>query len=143
MTKTLSWLMTAVMCALVFLTAGCTQETARGGKAFDQVFENLDLQKNTKLHAEEYWKSVKGQECASDGMVVDVRRDNNGAEVFVARPGHATSRDFNVVLAVPDVAQAAALNRRQHIRFRGLLSEYRADRDGGVVLTLRTAEIVK
>lgn len=120
--------------------AGCKKSYI---KAMDDVFNNLDLQKNTRLHVEEYWKTVNNQERLCEGMVTDVRRDRGGAEVFVAVPSRITFRDYNVVLTVPDVTVAAALNRRQTIRFKGVLASYRAGREGGVILTLRGVEILK
>lgn len=119
---------------------GCQQPYA---KAMDDVFNNLDLQKNTRLHVEEYWKTVNNQERTCEGMVADVKRDRGGAEVLVAVPSRITFRDYNVVLTVPDVSAAADLSRRQKIRFKGVLASYRAGRDGGVILTLRGVEILK
>jgi hypothetical protein len=109
----------------------------------DDVFNNLDLQKNTRLHVEEYWKTANNQERTCEGMVVDVRRDRGGAEVFVAVPSRITFRDYNVVLTVPDITAAADLNRRQMIRFKGVLASYRAGREGGVILTMRGVELLK
>jgi len=141
MNKGIMWVLIALTCTLVVVgQVGCRPSYA---KAMDDAFNNLDLQKNTKLHVEEYWKTINNQERTCEGMVVDVQRNRSGTEVFVAVPSRITFRDFNVVLTVSDVAQAAALQRRQNIRFKGLLSNYKAGRDGGVVLSLRGAEILK
>ena len=129
---------TCVLVAVGF--AGCQKSYV---KAMDDVFNNLDLQKNTRLHVEEYWKTVNNQEHSCEGMVVDVQRDRGGAEVLVAVPSRITFRDYNVILTVPDVTVAADLKRRQTIRFKGVLASYRAGRDGGVILTLRGVEILK
>ena len=135
-----SWLAVVLGIGLALGLASCSQEP---GRSLSDVFDNVDLQKNTKLHVEEYWKTVNGQEYKAAGRVVDVRRDRGGAEVFVAVKSRMTFRDYNVVLEVPDVSQAADLKRRQDIRFRGVLSNYRSDRDGGSILTLKGAEILK
>ena len=141
MNKGIMWVLIALTCTLVVVgQVGCRPSYA---KAMDDAFNNLDLQKNTKLHVEEYWKTINNQERTCEGMVVDVQRNRSGTEVFVAVPSRITFRDFTVVLTVSDVAQAAALQRRQNIRFKGLLSNYKAGRDGGVVLSLRGAEILK
>jgi hypothetical protein len=140
MHKGIKWATIALTCALTIAgLAGCRRT---GAKAMDDVFNNLDLQKNTRLHVEEYWKTVNNQERTCSGMVVDVQRDRGGTQVLVAVPSRITFRDFNVVLTVPDVTRAAALNRRETIRFKGTLSGYKAGREGGVVLIMRGAEIL-
>ena len=140
MNKGIMWVMAALTgVVLVASLTGCRRSYA---KEMDDAFNNLDLQKHTKLHVEEYWKTINNQERRCEGMVIEVRRDRGGAEVFIAVPSRITFRDYNVVLTVPDIAQAAALTRRQKIRFRGILNNYRAGREGGVVLTLQGAEIL-
>lgn len=141
MNKGIIWALLALTCAfMVGGQVGCHPSYA---KALDDAFNNLDLQQNTKLYVEEYWKTINNQERTCEGLVVDVQRDRSGTEVFVAVPSRITYRDYNVVLTVSDVAQAAALQRRQNIRFKGTLSNYKAGRDGGVVLSMRGAAILK
>lgn len=128
------------LAAALFLGAACGKQALRG---LDEVFDNLDTQKNTDLHVEEYWKTVNGKDYTAAGRVVDVRRDREGAEVFIAVPSRITFNDYNVVLVVPDVTQAAALKRRETVRFKGFLNSYKSGRNGGAVLTLRGVEILK
>jgi len=122
------------------LSVSCGKSAER---ALDEVYNNLDLQKNTKLHVEEYWKGINGKDFTAAGRVVDVQRDREGAEVFVAVPSRITFHDYNLVLVVPDVAAAADLNRRQDVKFKGFLSNYKAERYGGAVLYMRGVEILK
>lgn len=140
MNKGIMWVMAALTGVVMIAgLAGCRRSYA---KDMDDAFNNLDLQRHTKLHVEEYWKTINNQERRCEGMVVEVRRDRGGAEVFIAVPSRITFRDYNVVLTVPDIAQAAALTKRQKIRFRGILNNYRAGREGGAVLMLQGAEIL-
>lgn len=141
MNKGIIWALIAMTGVLSVLgQVGCRPSYA---KALEEAFNNLDLQKNTKLHVEEYWKTINNQERTCEGLVVDVQRNRSGTEVFVAVPSLITPRDYNVVLTVSDVAQAAALKRGQNIRFKGTLSNYKAGRDGGVILSFRGGAILK
>lgn len=138
-TRLRSVIMVGTFGAAILMAASC----GRPFKALDHVFENLDLQKNTKLHVEEYWKTINGKDYTAAGRVVDVRRDREGAEVFVAVPSRITFHDFNVVLTVPDVSHAAALSRQQNVTFKGFLNNYKSDRNGGTVLYMRNVEVLK
>lgn len=129
-----------IVLAAMVLAAACGKQKL---PALDEVFENLDKQSNTDLHVEEYWKTVNGKDYTAAGRVVDVRRDREGAEVFIAVPSRITLDAHNVVLLVPDVSQAAALKRRETVRFKGFLSDYKCGRNGGVVLTLKGVDILK
>jgi hypothetical protein len=115
---------------------------SQAGEGFQQVYDNLDLKKNTKLHAKEYWKGVEGKEVSWSGAIFDVRGGRGKAQVFVANSSRTAHRGYNIVLVMHDMEKAAKLKKGQKIRFRGNLHDYDLGRQGGVVLTLTEAEIL-
>ncbi|MEW6109142.1 MAG: hypothetical protein AB1632_08290 [Nitrospirota bacterium] len=111
-------------------------------KDFQKVVDNLDLRKNTKLHVREYWKEIEGKEVVWSGIVFDVRGGRGKAEVLVANKIRPAVRGYNIALIVYDVSRAAKLKKGQRIKFKGYLHGYSAGRHGGIVITLRDAEIL-
>lgn len=126
--------------AIVF-TFAALGAAAAAELGFGQVVDNLDLQKNTKLHVREYWEGVRGRVLSSSGTVVDVKGGRGRAQVIVANTSRRLVRGHNIVLVMDDEQRAAKLRKGQQIRFRGALHDYRSARHGGVVLTLSNAEL--
>ena len=108
------------------------------------MFVKLDVTKNTKLEVTEYWKAVMGKEYQSSGVVSDVVGRKNMAEVRVVDRSRATlAGGYNMVLLMPDIDKASQLRKGEMIRYKGYLSSYRGGMRGGVVITLKDAEVSK
>jgi hypothetical protein len=126
----------AIICACAFVGA-CGQSKL----SFETIVDNLDIGKNTELHAKEYWKSIEHQELISSGTVVDVKDGRKGAEVMVAKSSRPASDGINMDLRVPDIARAAKLKVKESIKFKGTLREYKNRRSGEVVIYLEDVVI--
>jgi hypothetical protein len=126
-------------------SAGSTIPAARNSdRASADMFTALDTSKNTKLAVTEYWKSVMGKEYGSSGVVVDVRGRRNMAEVRIFDRGRQSmAGGYNLVLLVPNIDSAVKLRKGDQIRFKGYLASYRSGRQGGVVVTLKDAEVLR
>lgn len=88
---------------------------------FNELEDNLDTDKNTKVSVKEYWKKVKGQEVSWAGKVVDVSSGKNRYKISV-KLGNAVRP--NVSLLTSDDA-AVSLKKGQAVRFKGSLHTYR------------------
>ena len=88
---------------------------------FNELENNLDTDKNTKVSVKEYWKTVKGQEVSWTGNVVDVTSGKNRYKVSVKLGNKSRP---NISLLTSDSA-AARLKKGQSVRFKGSLHTYR------------------
>jgi hypothetical protein len=114
---------------------------AAGPASFGQLVDNLDQRKNTKLHTQEYWKTVKGQEVTWSGEVVDVDGGSSKAKIYVVDKSRPTYKGYNIVVVTSDVAKAMTIKKGQKLRFKGLLDDY--DRkDAGAVVELKEATVL-
>ncbi|HKQ31446.1 MAG TPA: hypothetical protein VJS66_09190 [Burkholderiales bacterium] len=107
--------------------------------SFGQLVDNLDPRKNTKLHAKEYWKNVKGSEVSWTGEVVDV--DSNGsskAKIYVADKSRPLYKGYNIVVITGDIAKASTVKKGNKLRFKGLLDDY-DQKDAGAVVEIKEA----
>lgn len=101
---------------------------------FSTVIDNLDLQKNTKLHVTEYWKSVRDQSISWSGEAFDVQGGKRSVvKVFVADKSRPLYKGYNIVVTTTDVAKAAAIKKGQRVRFTGTLHDYNSKRAGAVI----------
>ena len=132
---------TTALLAFALLAFG-TNSFAQQRLGFGQVIDNLDLKKNTKLHVQEYWRAVDGKEVRWAGQVLDVKGGGSRAKIWLADKSRPTYKGYNIVLTMDEVGQAAKLKKGQHVRFKGFLSDYDANRRGGAVITLRDAELL-
>jgi hypothetical protein len=131
--KSSAWFVSVVLAALV-------APVLAAGPTFGELSEHLDRRKQTKLHAEEYWKSKKGTEVNWAGEVHDVDGGKSKAKVYVADKSRPTYKGYNIVLVTPDVPKAAMLTKGQKIRFKGYLDGYDS-KDIGVVIELKEVQI--
>ena len=107
--------------------------------AFGTLVDHLDVRKNTKLHAKEYWRNVEGSEVRWSGVVENVRGGASKAKVYIANKTRPTYKGYNIVVVTLDVPKAANLKKGQHVRFKGMLDGYSAKR-AGAVITLSEGE---
>jgi hypothetical protein len=114
---------------------------AQKAVGFAEMVDHLDKRKNTKLHAQEFWKSVKDTEVTWSGEVVDVDGGSSKAKVFVADKARPTYKGYNIVVITHDVAKAANLKKGQRIRFKGVLTDYDT-KDTGAILELKETQIL-
>jgi hypothetical protein len=123
-----------LFCLSLALILGSIGAAVAAGPSFVAVVDNLDLQKNTKLHAREYWKSVQGQEVTWSGEVYDVQGGAKArVKIFVADKARPLYKGYNMVLSSTDVSKAAALKRGQKIKFKGVLRDFNGKRSGAVI----------
>jgi hypothetical protein len=103
--------------------------------------DNLDQRKNTKLHTQEYWKSVKGQEVTWSGEIHDVDGGSSKAKIYVIDKSRPLYKGYNIVVITGDVTKAITLKKGQRIKFKGLLSDY-DQKDAGAVVEIKEAMIL-
>ena len=132
--------MSPIQRLLVAAVAAACLPAIAGGPSFGQVVDNLDLRKNTKLHAREYCKSLHGQEVSWSGTVLDVRGGKNRAKVYVADKSRPLHSGYNIVVETRDLAKASNLKRGQHVRFKGPLDSCTL-KSAGAVVSVEEAEI--
>jgi hypothetical protein len=118
-----------------------TAATAQKAISFGELFDNVDKRKNTKLHAQEYWKSVKGAEVTWGGEVVDVDGGGSKVKILIADKTRPTYKGYNIVIITYDIAKAANLKKGQRIRFKGVVTDYDS-KDSGAVIELKEAQIL-
>lgn len=106
---------------------------ALAGPSFGTVVDNLDPRKNTKLHAREYCKSVKGEQVSWSGVVHDVRGGKSRAKVYVADKSRPLYSGYNIVVTTNDLDKAASLKRGQAVRFTGTLDDCNLKSAGAVI----------
>ena len=122
-----------VLHRVIALAAMAACAPALAGPSFGTVVDNLDLRKNTRMHAREYCKSVRGEQVSWSGVVHDVRGGKTRAKVYVAdrsRPLHA---GYNIVVTTTDLEKAASLKRGQNVRFTGSLDDCTLKNAGAVI----------
>jgi hypothetical protein len=115
--------------------------TAAPSIGFGQVIDNLDGQKNTKLHVEEYWKFIKGQEVTWSGEVTDVDGGSSKAKLYVADKSRPLYDGYNIIVTTSDVSKASNIKKGQLVRFKGILDDYNSKKPGAVI-KLKEAQIL-
>lgn len=103
------------------------------GVSFGQVVDGVNASKKTKLQAQEFWKSVKGQEVSWSGAVVEVKGNSRKATLYLADKSRPLYKGFNIIVVTLDAEKAAAARKGQVVRFRGLLHKYSAKNPGAVI----------
>jgi hypothetical protein len=111
------------------------------GPAFATVVDNLDVHKNTKLHAREYWKGIAEQRVSWSGVVTDVRGSRSHVEIYVASRARPLYKGYNLVVVTNDVKKSASLKKGDSIKFSGTLHKWRPLGSGGALLTVTNAEL--
>jgi hypothetical protein len=106
-----------------------------------QVVKGVSGDGNTKLAAEQYWKSVEEKEVTWSGEVVDVKGGRNEANVYVADKSQPLYKGYNIVVKTHDVEKAGSLKKGQPVRFTGALERYNVKRVGAVI-TVRKARLL-
>ncbi len=115
--------------------------TAEPAPSFAQIVDHLDGNKNTKLHVQEYWKGIKGQEVTWTGEVYDVQGGSSKAKVYVADKSRPLHKGYNIVVITHDISKAANLKKGQRFRFKGILEDYDS-KNPGAVIELKEAQIL-
>jgi len=128
MNKVMTTLLAAVLAMSVTLAA-----TAQQSLSFTTVVDNLDLRKNTKLHAREYWKSIQDQQVTWAGEAYDVQGGaKSRVKIYIADKSRPLYKGYNIVVTTNDVEKAANIKKGQRVRFTGALHDYNARRAGAV-----------
>src|ERR1051326_2752865 len=103
---------------LVPVAALLLSAPARAGPSFTTVVDNLDPRKNTKMHARDYCRSVRGEDVSWSGVVQDVRGGKARAKVYVADKSRPVYNGYNIVVTTSDLGKASNLKRGQHVKFK-------------------------
>lgn len=119
---------TAALAAL-FLSVGA----AAASFDFGTVVDNLDRRKVTKMHAQEYCKSVRGQEVSWSGDVYDVKGGRNRAKIFVAERSRPVFQGYNIVVLTSEMDRAAAVKKGQRIHFKGQIRGCTLKDNGAII----------
>ncbi len=129
----------ALLIVLLCVTAGL----AAGSFTFGDVVDQLDLSKNTTLHAKTFWKNVQGQTVTWTGKVYDVSGGRGKAKVLAANDSRRKYKGYNLVLITYDMEGAAELMVGDEIRFRGELLKYKGRKGHPVIIYLNNVEFIK
>lgn len=109
--------------------------------SFDAVVDNLNMNKNTKLHAREYWRSIEDQQVSWAGDVYDVHGGaKSHVKIYIANKSRPLYKGYNIVVSTRDVEKAAEVKKGQRIKFTGNLHDYTA-RYAGAVIEISEAEL--
>jgi len=122
-----------VLHRVIALAAVAAAAPAWAGPSFTTVVDNLDLHKNTRLHAREYCKSVRGELVSWSGVVHDVRGGKARAKVYVADKSRPLHSGYNIVVTTNDLEKAASLKRGQGVHFTGSLDDCTLKSAGAVI----------
>lgn len=98
-----------------------SSEKREGKVSAEEVLRNLDLDKNTKAHIQEYVKDTRGKTVYGKGKVVDVVRGRGHFRVRLKVEGNippSARGEYNVTL-VTDNPGATDLKRGEIIKFEG------------------------
>src|SRR5689334_16046575 len=101
----------AAFAAVCMIASLALNAVAAQSLTFVQVVDNVDERKQTKLHAQEFWKSVKSQEVTWSGEVVEVKGGSSKAKVYLADRSRPTYDGYNIIVTTTDVNKAANLSR--------------------------------
>ena len=107
---------------------------------FGELVDQMDLRKQTRLHAKEYWRKVKGTEVTWSGVVYDVKGGSSRAKIYVADRSRPIHSGYNIAVVTHDIEKAARLKKGQSLRFKGNLDDFRNKSAGGIV-TIANAQI--
>jgi hypothetical protein len=108
--------------------------------SFSEVADNLNASKKTALYIKTYWQEITGQEVYWIGKVADVKGGKGKADVFVADNGKPLYKGYNIVLETFDMERAGKLEIGQTIKFKGILSDYKAKKGNPVIVYLNQVE---
>lgn len=119
-----------VVIVLLFLGFGsiafASEEEAVSGKkegrvSVEEILRNLDLDKNTKAHIQEYVKETKGKTAYGKGKVVEVISGKREFRIRIKVEGNippAARGEYNVTFLTEN-PDASKLNRGAMIAFEG------------------------
>jgi len=109
---------------LVVFASGqeASSENKAGRITVEEILRNLDLDKNTKAHIQDYVKETKGKTVNGKGKVIDVTKGRGGEfRVRVKTEGDippAARGEYNVTL-ITEKPDAANLKKGDKIKFEG------------------------
>jgi hypothetical protein len=108
--------------------------------SFSEVADNLNTAKKTALYVKTYWQGITGQEVYWIGKVVDVKGGKGKADVFIADKDKPLYKGYNIVLETFDMERAGKLEIGQTLKFKGILSDYKAKKGNPVIVYLNQVE---
>ena len=134
--------MTSVLRSVLgMLITACAIGAVAADITMAQVVKSVSAGDNTKLAAEQYWKTVEEKTVTWSGEVVDVKGGRNEANVYVADKSQPLYKGYNIVVKTHNVEKAANLKKGQTVRFTGALERYNVKKVGAVI-TLRKASLL-
>lgn len=125
---------------LVFLFTPLLAD-ASANLSFREIASHLNLNHNTQLHVETYWRNIQGNEVKWSGVVTNVVGGRGRAEVYVVTSEGQTYKGYNIVINTYDVDRAARLTKGQNIRFVGQLRDYKAKKGHPIIIFLNEGQI--
>jgi len=108
--------------------------------SFSDVADNLNAAKKTDLYVKTYWQEITGQEVYWIGKVVNVKGGKGKADVFIADKDKPLYKGYNIVIETFDMEGAGKLEIGQTLKFKGVLSNYKAKRGNPVIVYLTQGE---
>src|SRR5437868_1313998 len=110
--------------------------------SFPEIVDNLESRTHTKLQADQYWKSLKGQEVTWSAVVVEVQSRDRGEEarLLLVDKSRPLYDGYNIRIDTRDVAKANTITRGQTVRFTGVLTSYH-QKNPGVVIDLKKGKL--
>ena len=108
--------------------------------SFSEVADNLNAAKKTALYIKTYWQGITGQEVYWIGKVVNVKGGKGKADIFIADSEKPLYKGYNIVLETYDMEGAGKLEIGQTLKFKGVLSDYKAKQGHPVIVYLSQGE---
>ena len=88
---------------------------------FGTVVDNLDRRKVTRLHAQDYCKSIRGESVTWSGHAYDVKGGRTRARIYAAEPSRPVHHGYNIVVTTDDMSRAAGVKKGRRSRFNAEL----------------------
>ncbi len=111
--------------------------------AFKEVADQLDSTKTNSLKIKSNWAKIDNKEFTWFGKVVSVKGGWGKAEVHVACPNRTLYKGFNAILVTYEKDAAADLVMETNVRFTGKVYNYKAKRNGLIILYMTDVKFLK
>jgi hypothetical protein len=110
---------------------------------FVKYCEDLNTAKQTQIYVKEHWKKLINKEVVWTGKVYDAKSSRSSATIYIDKEERPAYKGYNITLQVADMEMAGELKKRQKIKFRGQISNYKDQRGGIIIFTLISGEILE
>ena len=117
-------------------------EDKKAPMSFKDFTTHLDLNKNTFLHAKNFWVKTKGKSFIWTGKVVNIKYGRGKVEIYVANEEAPLYKGFNLILMTYRKSNVAALKVGQETKFRGQIYNYKGRRGNPIIVYMKNVKFL-